>query len=145
MSKNKSTKSNKISKKQIPSALRNSVWNTYMGPYTHGSCMCCSREKISVFNWICGHIISVKNNGPNTVNNLRPICGNCNSSMGTQNMMEFMDRCGFVKPDNWSGFMDSSDISDSSDSSTISTSVDTSSDGITYMTLYRKMMNDQIN
>jgi len=27
--------------------------------------------------------------------NLRPICSSCNSSMGTQNMDLFIERCGF--------------------------------------------------
>ena len=43
--------------------------------------------------------------GPSTVDNLRPICGSCNSSMGTENMLKFMNRCGFSKSKNWNGFV----------------------------------------
>lgn len=40
----------------------------------------------------CGHVISEKNNGEITVDNLRPICQNCNSSMGTTDMDEFISK-----------------------------------------------------
>ena len=58
MNTTRKTTSSKISKK-----VHDAVWDTYMGDFTKGLCMCCSREKISVFNWDCGHIISRKNNG----------------------------------------------------------------------------------
>lgn len=42
----------------------------------------------------CGHIIAEANGGEvtvsKTVSNLKPICQNCNSSMGTKNMDDFM-------------------------------------------------------
>ena len=33
-------------------------------------------------NWECGHIISEFHGGTTEPDNLRPICKNCNSSMG---------------------------------------------------------------
>jgi 5-methylcytosine-specific restriction endonuclease McrA len=42
----------------------------------------------------CGHVISEFNGGTNKLNNLKPICVSCNSSMGTQNMDEFIKNCG---------------------------------------------------
>ena len=38
----------------------------------------------------CGHIIAEANGGKVIVSNLKPICQNCNSSMGTKNMDDFM-------------------------------------------------------
>ena len=38
----------------------------------------------------CGHIIAEANGGELIVSNLKPICQNCNSSMGTKNMDDFM-------------------------------------------------------
>lgn len=90
-------------RKQIPSKMRYIVWNKYMSPYMIGLCMCCSITTIDHENWDCGHVVSEKNNGKNTIDNLRPICRSCNLSMRTENMLEFMNRCGFVKPKNWDG------------------------------------------
>ena len=38
----------------------------------------------------CGHIIAEANGGETIVSNLKPKCQNCNSSMGTKNMENFM-------------------------------------------------------
>ena len=54
--------------------------------------MCCKSSKISQLNFHCGHIISDKKGGEITVDNLRPICNQCNSSMGTMNMNEFIKK-----------------------------------------------------
>ena len=40
----------------------------------------------------CGHIIAEINGGTITVSNLKPICQNCNSSMGVKNMNDFMQQ-----------------------------------------------------
>ena len=42
----------------------------------------------------CGHVISEFNGGNATIDNLRPICPSCNSSMGRTNMDIFMMRHG---------------------------------------------------
>jgi len=41
-------------------------------------------------NFACGHIISEYEGGSLDVNNLRPVCTTCNSSMGIRNMRDFM-------------------------------------------------------
>jgi hypothetical protein len=38
----------------------------------------------------CGHIIAEANGGEIIVSKLKPICQNCNSSMGTKNMDDFI-------------------------------------------------------
>ena len=54
-------------------------------------CYCCDAEKLHIAkSWHCGHVIAEHNGGNLTVENLRPICGSCNSSMGTQNLYDYM-------------------------------------------------------
>ena len=92
------------SKTNIPSTVRNCVWNIYIGAdQKQGVCFCCNTEQISFANFECGHVQAKTKNGDTTIQNLRPICGLCNKSMGTQNMEEFMAKYGFVKSKNWNG------------------------------------------
>jgi len=76
---------------RIPAAIRNIVWNTYIG-IEKGTNPCYLRcgETISHANFECGHIISAKENGPDTISNLRPICSACNKSMGATCMIDFI-------------------------------------------------------
>ena len=62
-----------------------------------GNCQCCKTEVISKNNFDCGHIISEKNGGNVHLDNLKPICRSCNSSMGRTNMNDFMIKYGFDK------------------------------------------------
>jgi 5-methylcytosine-specific restriction endonuclease McrA len=50
--------------------------------------MVCDLE-ITVTTFHAGHIQSIKNGGSNNINNLEPICINCNLSMGSQNLYEY--------------------------------------------------------
>ena len=52
--------------------------------------MCCTVTDITQMSFNCGHIIAEYNGGESIVSNLKPICQNCNSSMGTKNMEDFM-------------------------------------------------------
>jgi hypothetical protein len=99
--------STKKKKEKIPSAVRKIVWNTYIGKDKNvGKCLCCDAEDISSTNFECGHIKSEKNGGEVNVENLRPICGHCNKSIGGNNMDEFMTRYKIKKPSNWDGVLD---------------------------------------
>ena len=76
-------------RKSIPKTLRNKVWDTTIGKEKGvGDCFVCNTN-IDSKNFECGHIISVKEGGETTLENLKPICGSCNKSMGTQNLIEF--------------------------------------------------------
>ena len=78
-------------KKSIPSAVKRLVWNNTFGEETGRSpCYCCRVTPITQLSFHCGHIVAEANGGEATVDNLRPICQNCNSSMGTTNMDEFI-------------------------------------------------------
>jgi hypothetical protein len=79
-------------KAPIPASLRAAVWNTYIGEHLgKAKCPVCSSQDISPFTFECGHLVAEANGGPTTLENLRPICGACNRSSGTRNMMEFKD------------------------------------------------------
>ena len=91
-------------KEKIPSTVRNSVWVVYIGKEKRkGLCFCCGAEDISFANFHCGHVQSEKCGGKVTIDNLRPVCAQCNSSMGVANMLEFMEKFGFAKPEGWDG------------------------------------------
>lgn len=100
----KEIKTPKKKKEKIPAAVRKIIWNTYIGKDKNvGKCLCCNAEEISNTNFECGHIKSEKNGGEVNIENLRPICGHCNKSIGSNNMDEFMDRYKIKKPSNWNG------------------------------------------
>ena len=86
-----------MSRKKIPSSLRTAVWTHYNGKKYTTECFTGCGTTISAHNFECGHVIAVTKNGPNTLANLRPICSNCNKSMGTNNMDEFIEQYGFKK------------------------------------------------
>jgi DNA repair exonuclease SbcCD ATPase subunit len=86
----------KYKKKAIPKALKNKVWDKYIGiDIGQTKCLCCKITNISQLNFHCGHIISEKCGGELTMENLKPICGSCNGSMGTMNMDEFIHKYKF--------------------------------------------------
>jgi hypothetical protein len=76
--------------KIIPSTLRHTVWTTHFGKTYEGKCFCCKSIVIEVPTFEVGHIISSNKGGLNTLENLRPVCGQCNKSMGNKNMYDFI-------------------------------------------------------
>ena len=93
---NYSTTYNKIKnetkkKKSISINIKRLVWNMNIGEHIGKSkCLCCKSTDITQLSFNCGHIIAEVNGGETIVSNLKPICQNCNSSMGTKNMADFM-------------------------------------------------------
>jgi 5-methylcytosine-specific restriction endonuclease McrA len=84
-------KKTKTKKKHIPSTIKRLVWNSHIGEEIgKAKCLCCKITDITQLSFNCGHIIAESNGGQIIVSNLKPICQNCNSSMGTRNMNEFM-------------------------------------------------------
>ena len=82
----------KTKKKSISSTIKKLVWNTNIGEDIGKSkCLCCKSTDITQLSFNCGHIIAEANGGDTIVSNLKPICQNCNSSMGTKNMNDFME------------------------------------------------------
>ena len=86
----------KARRRQLPSSVRDSVWNNYIGEdINKHRCLCCKQNIITNRHFHVGHVISVKNSGTDEINNLRPICPPCNYSMGTTNMIEFVKTYGY--------------------------------------------------
>jgi len=81
----------KTKKKPISATIKRLVWNKWIGEEIGKSkCLCCNLTAITQLSFNAGHIIAESNGGETNVSNLKPICQNCNSSMGTKNMIDFM-------------------------------------------------------
>ena len=90
---NSNNKPKTYKKQQISLALKKCVWNKYIGIENGKSkCLCCNIIDIYQISFHCGHVIAEIKGGETNVSNLRPICQNCNSSMGTMNMDDFMKK-----------------------------------------------------
>lgn len=77
-------------KKAIPAALRKQVWNHYIGgPVGETKCPVCHHNTIDKLGFEAGHVVPESAGGTTTLHNLRPICGDCNRSMGSLNMQEY--------------------------------------------------------
>lgn len=80
----------KEAKKKIPKHIKTLVWNKYIGAsVASAKCMCCREADIYVRSFDCGHVIAEAKGGDGTINNMRPICRDCNHAMGTRSMNEF--------------------------------------------------------
>jgi hypothetical protein len=82
---------NKPIPKTISLTLKTQVWATHVG-IEHGTTICpvCKVRTIEQISFHCGHVKAKSKGGQNTIDNLRPICQSCNSSMGTTDMEEFI-------------------------------------------------------
>ncbi len=88
-----SARSRKISKKV--EHLVWDKWNSFEKIKARGdeysSCYVC-RKQLERENSQCGHIIPFFYGGQNTIDNLEPICGSCNSDMGIENLNTYKNR-----------------------------------------------------
>ena len=67
---------------KIPKAVRQQVWIQHFGQvFTHKCWIHWCSNKINVFNFHCGHDIPDSKGGTISLENLFPICANCNLSM----------------------------------------------------------------
>jgi len=91
-------KESKKKKEPIPAAIKTLVWNKWVGEkQAEAGCFCCRVTTISMRHFHCGHVVSEKRGGGMTIDNLRPVCANCNLSMGTMDMREFIEKFGLHK------------------------------------------------
>ncbi len=82
--------SNSFNRRSIPKSLRKHLWRNHFGERTKGECSCC-KKPVARDSFECGHYISVANGGSDSLNNLRVICFDCNRSMSSQNMKDFVE------------------------------------------------------
>jgi hypothetical protein len=80
----------------IPKALKNAVWEKYAGcNYTVKCCVTWCEQTLTPFTFEAGHNIPESRGGPTTLENLRPICAQCNRSMSNKYTIdEFSDKFG---------------------------------------------------
>lgn len=77
-------------KSRIPMTIKRKNFITIWGHREVAPCYCCGVTEITLTQHSSGHILSEHEGGQITIDNLRPICNSCNSSMGTQHMWKFM-------------------------------------------------------
>ena len=83
-------------RKSIEGSLRILVWNRYIGNHTEYKCFCCWKNRITPFTYYntfqAGHIKSHANGGPDSIENLIPICRDCNMNMSDENWDDYVAR-----------------------------------------------------
>ena len=78
-------------KQKIPKSIKDGSWERYIGnDIGQIKCPVCNLNDIRQNNFEAGHIISEKDNGECTIDNIIPICSKCNRSVGVQNMDNFV-------------------------------------------------------
>lgn len=81
-----------VKRGRIDKNLRRLVWDHWCGEDSRKhNCLCCEKTVLDCASsdWHCGHILSVKNGGSTTIDNLKPICASCNLSMGAKNFDDY--------------------------------------------------------
>ena len=72
-------------RKGIPKSVKMELWRNHFGERFEGKCFCC-KKKIERDNFESGHVVPVAAGGENHITNLRPICFDCNRSMGDMDL-----------------------------------------------------------
>jgi hypothetical protein len=74
--------------------VKSSIWDEFVGKDKRRAlCICCCDREIEINSRVYGHIISEKDGGEANNRNLLPICAQCDGSMGTQKMCEYVQQC----------------------------------------------------
>jgi hypothetical protein len=74
----------------ISVSLKVKVWDKYIGRYiAEIECPLCENEKIRVVKFHCSHVHATSLGGDYSLENLRPICSTCNTSMGNTHMKDY--------------------------------------------------------
>jgi hypothetical protein len=76
-------------KEGFPEWFKNSVWRKVNGPLEKVACPVCSLNLISIESFSAGHIIPESKGGMMCIENVIPICTDCNSQMGTRHLYWF--------------------------------------------------------
>ena len=70
---------------KVPSSLKHNVWIVNVGEKFKAKCAVrWCKNIITPFTFEAGHNIPSSKGGETTIDNLKPVCSNCNKSMGNQ-------------------------------------------------------------
>jgi len=84
--------SEKRERRKIPKRVKDAVWTKYIGmDKAEGRCYVCKRP-IHITDFEVGHNKAVSKGGSDRIQNLRPICRSCNTSMGTMSIETYKRR-----------------------------------------------------
>lgn len=79
----------KEGKDKITPAMREEIWDKYIGDKSKAQCPVCQTSLIKSTKFSAGHIVAEAMGGATNITNLVPICGHCNSRMSTENLFEY--------------------------------------------------------
>ena len=79
-------------KEPICKTVRNVLWYIHYGDIRLAKCKCCLVEDISISCYHVGHVIAEANGGKTSMENLLPMCMLCNTSIGKQNVADFIKK-----------------------------------------------------
>lgn len=79
-------------KEPICKTARNVLWYIHYGDVRTAKCKCCLVEDISLSCYHVGHVIAEANGGKTSMENLLPMCMLCNTSIGKQNVNDFIKK-----------------------------------------------------
>ena len=78
-------------KNKIPKAIKTQSWDTHIGADKgEVMCICCMHNTIKQSDFHAGHIQAEAEGGEATVDNIIPICSQCNLSMQTKHMRDYI-------------------------------------------------------
>lgn len=80
-------------KQKAPAALRQSIWLRWVGKKFESKCsVTWCRSVITPFTFEAGHNIPESKGGDASLENMRPVCGVCNKSMGNRFTIDEFNR-----------------------------------------------------
>ena len=80
-------------KAKIPKAVREQLWLRDVGKEFEAKCMTSwCKNRMTLFDYQCGHNIPESKGGATTIENLRPICSRCNASMNNKYTIDEWDK-----------------------------------------------------
>jgi len=74
---------------QIPANIRYATWRKYCGNTLDSLCWSC-HTMVTFENWHAGHVLAWSKGGPDSVDNLRPLCSTCNHHMSDKHMRDYI-------------------------------------------------------
>ena len=87
----KATSRKATSRKTIPKKIRIQLWEQYYGKQYSALCLIC-KDTLFFNNFEVGHIIASACGGSDKIDNLKPICSQCNKAMGIENMNTYIEK-----------------------------------------------------